>query len=91
MEYLVYPYRMNNQEKVNAFFEFAENEGMLLAPISTSIAMAAAKIRSKYEHFKGMDAIQLAVAAETGCDVFLTNDNQLKQFEGVRVVTVEEW
>jgi len=91
VEYLVYPYRTNNQEKADAFFEFAENERMLLTPISTSIAKTAAKIRSKYEHFKAMDAIQLAVAIETNCDVFLTNDNQLKQFDGIKVMTIEEW
>ncbi len=38
-----------------------------------------------------MDALQLAAAVTASCDVFLTNDKQLRQFDGVRCVTVEEW
>lgn len=33
------------------------------------------------------DALHLAVAIESGCDVFLTNDNQLANFPDI---TVEE-
>ena len=38
-----------------------------------------------------MDALQLATACITGCDLFLTNDKQLRQFEEIRCITVEEW
>lgn len=38
-----------------------------------------------------MDSLQLAVAVEDKCDTFLTNDKQLKQFDGIKVVTVEDW
>jgi predicted nucleic acid-binding protein len=31
------------------------------------------------------DAIHLAAAIETGCDVFLTNDNQLANFLDITV------
>lgn len=37
-----------------------------------------------------MDALQLAVACITGCDLFLTNDKQLKQFADIKCITVEE-
>lgn len=90
-EYLVYPYRNGNQEKIDVFFEFVQNEGIPLVPITVDIAKKAAKIRASYAGFKAMDAIQLAVAVETGCDLFLTNDKQLKQFREVTCVTVEEW
>ncbi len=90
-EYLVYPFRTNNQEKIDVFFEFTKDCSIDLTPITVEIATRAASIRAKYEHFKPMDALQLAVAAETGCDVFLTNDKQLKQFEEIRCITVEEW
>ena len=91
LEYLVYPYRNGNQEKVDVFFEFAEREGLSLISITVDIAKIAAKIRAEYTSFKAMDAIQLAVAMTTGCDVFLTNDDQLKQYKGIKVLTVEEW
>ena len=55
------------------------------------IAETAAKIRAEYHDFKAMDSLQLAVAAETGCDVFLTNDKQLKQYKGMNCITLEEW
>lgn len=37
-----------------------------------------------------MDAIQLAVACLEGCDLFLTNDKQLRQFKEIKCITVEE-
>ena len=48
-------------------------------------------IRAQYKHFKAMDSLQLATAIESGCDLFLTNDNQLKQFSEIKCVTVEDW
>ena len=90
-EYLVYPYRTGNQEKIDVFFEFTEACGIKLIAISAKIAETAAKIRAEYHDFKAMDSLQLAVAAETGCDVFLTNDKQLKQYKGMNCITLEEW
>ena len=43
------------------------------------------------KNFKTMDSLQLAVAVLHGCDSFLTNDKQLKQFQEMNCVTVEEW
>ncbi len=37
-----------------------------------------------------MDALQLATACLTGCDLFLTNDKQLKQFKEMKCVMVDE-
>lgn len=90
-EYLVYPYRTDNQEKIDVFFEFTDACGIDLLSISVDIAKAAARIRADYPGFKAMDSLQLAVAIDAGCDVFLTNDKQLRQFRELRCVTVEEW
>ena len=90
-EYLVYPYRTDNQEKIDVFFEFTDTCGIDLLSISVDIAKAAARIRADYPCFKAMDSLQLAVAIDAGCDVFLTNDKQLRQFRELRCVTVEEW
>ena len=67
-EYLIYPYRSGNQEKVNVFFEFSEACGVDLIPISLEIAKLAAKIKAEYKDFKTMDSLQLATAVHTGCD-----------------------
>ena len=90
-EYLVYPYRTGNQEKVEAFFDFMQDCGVPLVEIDIEIAKKAAEIRAEYKSFKAMDALQLATAICTNCDLFLTNDSQLKQFKEIRCVTVEEW
>jgi len=73
------------------FFEFTDACGIDLTPISTEIAKLAAKIRAEFKDFKAMDSLQLTVAVYTGCDLFLTNDKQLRQFKELKCVTVEEW
>ncbi|MBQ4203679.1 MAG: PIN domain-containing protein [Thermoguttaceae bacterium] len=90
-EYLIYPYRSGNQEKVNVFFEFSEACGVDLIRISLEIAKLAAKIKAEYKDFKTMDSLQLATAVHTGCDLFLTNDKQLRRFDGLFCTTVEDW
>lgn len=90
-EYLTFPYRNNNREKVEAFFEFITDCDIPLYSVDIEIAKKASRIRAEYGNFKAMDALQLASACIKGCDLFLTNDKQLKQFEGIRCVTVEEW
>lgn len=50
----------------------------------------AAQIRAVYKGFKGMDSLQLAAACLRKCDLFLTNDKQLKQFEGIKRITMDD-
>lgn len=61
-EYMTYPYRMGNEEKINAFLEFFSDCDILLCPIDMEIAMKAAQIRAEYKDFKTMDSLQLAAA-----------------------------
>ncbi len=44
------------------------------------MAKKAAKIKADYKDFKTLDALHLACACVHGCDLFLTNDKQLRQF-----------
>lgn len=90
-EYLTYPYKTNNFDKVDAFFEFVADCNILMHSIDVEIARKAAEIRAQYKDFKTMDALQLASACIQKCDLFLTNDKQLKQFKEVRCVMIEEW
>lgn len=46
--------------------------------------------RAEYQSFKAMDALQLAVASLADCNLFLTNDKQLKQFKELKCITVDE-
>lgn len=58
--------------------------------INQEIAQKAAKIRAEYKGFKAMDALQLAAACLSKCDLFLTNDKQLKQFKDIECLTIDE-
>ena len=90
-EYLVYPYRTGNVEKIQEFVDFTGDFDIHLNPITREIAQKAAKIRAEYTGFKAMDALQLATAIMTGCDAFLTNDRQLLQFTEIKCITPEQW
>ena len=89
--YLVYPYRLKNEALIKSFWELVSENKIILYPINQSDAIKAAQIRVQYKHFKQMDSLQLAIACMHGCDLFLTNDKQLKQFQEIKCLTVEEW
>ncbi len=89
-EYLTYPYQQNNLKQINAFYDFIDGMDIEIKSINKVIAEKAAQIRAEYKSFKTMDALQLATACITRCDLFLTNDKQLRQFKEIRCLTVEE-
>ncbi|MBO6179503.1 MAG: PIN domain-containing protein [Selenomonadaceae bacterium] len=91
MEYLVYPYRNRDVKAVNAFWRFVKESNLDICNINEAIAEEAAKIRARYRSFKAFDSIQLACAVQGQCELFLTNDKQLRQFPDISCVTVEEW
>lgn len=88
-EYLTYPCRTGNIEKINVFFEFLNDTGIRVVPIDILTARKAAEIRADYQTFKTMDALQLASACVHECDIFLTNDKQLCQFSEIQCVTLD--
>lgn len=90
-EYLVYPYRKNNELLVKNFWDFVSENKIVVYSINWSEANKAAKIRAEYKYFKPLDSLQLATAVLHGCDLFLTNDKQLKNFDELKCVTVAEW
>ncbi|MGH7200852.1 MAG: type II toxin-antitoxin system VapC family toxin [Planctomycetaceae bacterium] len=59
-----------------------------MVSLSDEIMDRAAEIRAQHG-FKTPDAIHLAAAVISGCDVFLTNDQQLTRFSGISVETVQ--
>ena len=89
-EYNVIPFREKNIKQVHAFSKFLEDTDTEVVEITRSVAEKAAKIRAEYSNFKAMDALQLAAAVESDCNIFLTNDKQLKQFNELTVITVDE-
>ena len=89
-EYLVFPYKIHSQEYIDLFKKLLKTLEIEVAVIDEKIAEKAAEIRAEYKSFKAMDALQLAVASLCGCDLFLTNDKQLRQFKEIRCITVDE-
>ena len=91
MEYLVIPYRTHNQQAIDSLKRLITDANVIVHDVTLDIIFKAAQIRAEYKHFKAMDAIQLATACLNNCDLFLTNDRQLKQFEEINCITIEEW
>ena len=89
-EYFVFPYRNKMYEFINMFERLVMVADIEIVEISQEIAKKAARIRAEYKDFKSMDALQLATACLSGCDLFLTNDKQLKQFKEITCITVDE-
>lgn len=89
-EYCVYPYRENRPDLIDKLDAFIDLADIKVTPTSGAIAKKAAKIRADYSSFKGMDALHLATAAFVGCDLFLTNDKQLRQFSEIKVLTIDD-
>lgn len=89
-EYLAYPYQKKDLKLVNSFYGFIDGMDIVIKSIDNIIAEKAAKIRAEYKSFKTMDALQIATACVTGCDLFLTNDKQLKQFSDIQCIVIEE-
>lgn len=89
-EYFVLPYRNKTSSFIEMFHRLTSTMDMDIVEIDKEIAKKAAQIRAEHKGFKAMDALQLAVACLSECDLFLTNDKQLKQFREITCITVEE-
>lgn len=63
---------------------FLETPNLTIYEIQHTIAIEAARIRRKY-NFRLGDAIQLATALYAKADVFVTNDERLKQCKEIKI------
>lgn len=90
-EYFPYPLKQPNKEElIREFDAFMDNLEIDILNIDRSLAMNAAQIRADYTAFKMMDSLQLAAAMSVGCDLFLTNDRQLRQFSKIPCLTLDD-
>ena len=89
-EYLVSPYSKGKLEYVDNFKRFIEYMNIEVVDIDSSIAEQGAKIRGQYKNFKAMDALQIATAIIKKCDMFFTNDKQLRQEKELPCMTMED-
>ncbi len=89
-EYLVFPYSIGKMEFADNFKKFIEYMNIEVVNIDFKIAEQGAKIRGQYKNFKAMDALQIATAIVSRCDMFFTNDKQLRQEKELPCMTVED-
>ena len=89
-EYLVFPYSSGQMELVDNFKRFIEYMNIEVVDIDSVIAEQGAKIRVRYKNFKAMDALQIATAVVSGCDMFFTNDKQLRQEKELPCMTMDD-
>ncbi|MBD5458299.1 MAG: PIN domain-containing protein [Lachnospiraceae bacterium] len=89
-EYLVFPYVNGRMEFVENFKRFIAYMNIEVVDIDSEIAEQAAKIRGQYRSFKAMDSLQLAAAIISKCDMFFTNDKQLRQEKELPCMTMDD-
>lgn len=88
MECRVKPIRDHNDELLKDFDEYFEGTVDEIVSLSRDIIDHATNIRAQYG-FESPDAIHLAAALASGCDVFLTNDHRLDRFKDLTVDVVQ--
>ena len=89
-EVLVMPLREGKTELVEQYKEILTlSKNFDIFDINVSIAEETAKIRASYS-MKTPDAIQLATAKYCFADYFLTNDQRLKIFKDLNIITLAD-
>jgi predicted nucleic acid-binding protein len=89
-ECLVLPYKQKKSEIAQVFTELlANSESVLFYPIDEVVADKAADLRARH-NLTLTDAFQLAVAIQTECDAFLTNDADLKRVKEIPILVLAE-
>lgn len=77
-ETLIQPYKTNKNHLVRHFQSFLEESGAFtLSPTLRTTYILAAELCAKTS-LKMPDAIHIATALETECDIFFTNDKRIK-------------
>jgi predicted nucleic acid-binding protein len=89
-ECLVLPYKLGKPEVTQVFSDLKVNsQSVLFYPIDEPLADNAARLRASY-NLTLTDAFQVAIAIQSGCDAFLTNDIELKRIKDIPIIVVSE-
>ncbi len=89
-ECLIFPYRASDTILAKAFTNrIVHGVNTLFMPVDEVVADKAARFRAQY-NLALADALQIAVAIAASCDVFVTNDLQLKRVTDLRVLVLSE-
>jgi len=64
------------------------NRILLIINIDQEIAIKASQLRAKYSFLKGLDALQIATALVSDCDLFITNDVKLSKINDIHITLI---
>lgn len=84
LECRVKPIHLGDAAKLAVFDVFFARPDVRRVPLTTAVFDRATTIRAAHGYKLG-DALHLAVAVESGCDRFLTNDLRLSAFAEIAV------
>ena len=94
-ETLILPFQPGNEQLLQDFFRFFHGPNLRTLGLTAAMHTRASAIRGSHTYpvnppaqpkrYGLADALHLAAAIEFGCDVFLTNDNQLTNFPDITV------
>ena len=89
LECRVKPIRDKEPEVLADYDQFFAEAITEMVALTHEVIDLATEIRATYG-FKTPDAIHVAAAVASGCNVFLTNDHRLDRYGGIAVETVSE-
>jgi predicted nucleic acid-binding protein len=90
-ECLYYPYKNNDSRLVRAFTRrLVTGQNVRFVPITADIANHSAQLRATH-NLGFADAFQIATAIVAGCDIFLTNDKQLKRIQSLKILVLGDF
>ncbi|MCX7969161.1 MAG: PIN domain-containing protein [Armatimonadetes bacterium] len=89
-ECLVGSVKRGLDELTQAFWDIIlHHPRVIFVPINATIAKSAAELRVRY-NLTLPDAFQIAVALQSKCDAFLTNDTIFKRVQELTILLVDE-
>ena len=89
-ECLVLPFKLKREDLVELYKNiFIYSKNFELIDITTNIAILGAKIRADFS-LKTPDSLQISSAICHECDIFLTNDSQLKKIDLIEIIILDK-
>jgi predicted nucleic acid-binding protein len=92
LEVLALPYRAGNLALADRYEAYlSRSRGVRLMDIGRAELRMAAQLRSVHPSVRTPDALQLATALSAGCETFVTNDRDLPDLTGLKVIQLRSY
>ncbi len=92
LEVLVVPYRAGNIALAERYEQvLTRSRGLRSIDIDRTQLRAAAQLRARHAGLRTPDAIQLSAALSGSCSALLTNDRDLPEVVGLRILQLKDY